>query len=84
MWKNSRSRASTITNEYMRKISQLETALAQKDEIIASLSLANKKLRKERDELRGKNASQVTRLAEVSRKNSCAKINTPPRIQRLV
>lgn len=65
----------------------LETLLAQKDETITDLKkkLAEqlqvaKKLRRDREELRNKNASLVGKLAEVSRKHSCANIfnTTPP------
>lgn len=67
---------------------ELEILLTQKDETIADLEKrmteqvqAVKKLRRDREELRDKNAALVGKLAEVSRKNSVAIFstgNTPP------
>ena len=82
-WKNrGRSSSRTFLQE---KIQELECLLQHRDESIADLDKklseqiqTVKKLRRERDELRSKNASLVTKLAEVSRKNSVASI-TPPR-----
>lgn len=67
-----------------QKLQEMESLLVRKDETIADLEsrlteqlLAVKKLRRERDELRNKNASLVVKLAEVSRKNSINNA-TPP------
>lgn len=78
---------SPIINEQQQKLQELEFLLTQKDETITDLEkrLAEqlqtvKKLRRDREELRNKNASLVGKLAEVSRKNSIANITvtTPP------
>ena len=70
-----------------QKIKQLELLLSKKDETIAALERklaeqaeASKKLRRERNELREKNASLVMKLAEVSRKSVAN--NTPPNLSR--
>ena len=85
-WKG-RNRSSSKAFQ-QEKILELETQLALKDETIQDLEkrlteqlLTVKKLRKERDELRNKNASLVGKLAEVSRKNSVAGF-TPPMMPR--
>lgn len=74
------------------RIRELESMLAERDAEVANLqgrlaeqgeshSMSIKKLRKERDELRNKNAALVGKLAEVSRKQSITNI-TPPVLPR--
>ena len=85
-WKSKSRGSSVILQEQQQKIQELELLLAQRDEKVAELEqrLAEKqqsvqKLRRERDELRNKNAALVGKLAEVSRKQSVASSNgTPP------
>ncbi len=71
-----------------RRLDELETLLAGRDDVIANLQRklaeqgelhlsAMKKIRRERDELRCKNAALVNKLAEVSRKRSLTTV-TPP------
>ena len=81
-WKG-RNRSSS-NYEQLQKLQEMESLLLRKDETIADLEgklteqlLAVKKLRRERDELRNKNASLVVKLAEVSRKNSINNNNSP-------
>lgn len=71
-----------------RQLRELETQLALRDATIADLEKildgqiqSVKKLRRERDELRDKNASLVGKLAEVSRKQSLTN-TTPPNLPR--
>ncbi len=70
------------------KVEELENRLSLRDVTIADLEKklgdhlqSVKKLRRERDELRDKNAQLVGKLAEVSRKQSLTN-NTPPSITR--
>lgn len=53
-----------------QRISELEILLAEKEKKILDQSQLIKKLTKERNELRNKNAMLVGKLAEVSRKHS--------------
>lgn len=78
-WKG-KGRSSSLQH----RVEELECLLASRDETIAELEKklsdqleSVKKLRRERDELRSKNASLVVKVAEVSRKHSIAN-NTPP------
>ena len=71
-------------------VGSLENQLALRDTTIADLEKrlseqvqAVKKLRKERDELRNKNASLVGKLAEVGRKQSLTN-NSSPNITRYI
>lgn len=81
--KGSRGRSSTSSkyDAQEKRIYELESLLAERDAVILDLhkklaeqgeshSLSNMKLRKDRDELRAKNAALVGKLAEVSRKQS--------------
>lgn len=76
-WKN-RSRSSAYEQQLQQqRLLELECLLTQKDDAIAGLEkkLAEqlqvaKKLRRDREELRNKNASLIGKLAEVSRKQS--------------
>lgn len=72
--------------QLQQRVKELEFAHAEKDDTIQDLkdrlrtqTNAAQKLRKERDELRSKNATLVTKLAEISRKNSVNFCTTPPR-----
>lgn len=87
-WKG-KGRSSAILQQQSHRILELEILVSQKDETIADLEKklkeqlqAVKKLRRDREELRDKNASLVGKLAEVCRKNSIANLyssgNTPP------
>lgn len=88
-WKG-RNRSSSSANfeQQQQKIQELEYLLTLREETVTDLEkrlseqlLTVKKLRRERDELRDKNASLVGKLAEVSRKQSIASI-TPPVLPR--
>ena len=65
---------------------ELESKLARRDATIAELERKLgehlQKLRRERDELRDKNASLVGKLAEVSRKQSLTNMTPPPNLPR--
>ena len=82
------SSSSSVIESQQGRISELESLLAERDEVITNLqkklveqgelhNSSMKKFRRERDELRTKNATLVSRLAEVSRKRSLT-TNTPP------
>jgi uncharacterized coiled-coil protein SlyX len=85
-WKGRGSRSSTAYQQQQQRVVELEVLLAQRDETIADLQKklteqlqTVKKLRRDRQELRDKNASLVGKLAEVSRKHSVASTSlTPP------
>ena len=90
-WKGSRSRSTTSTtiHEQQQKIHALECLLAERDETVAGLEKklseqlqASKKLLREREELRSKNATLTHKLAEVSRKHSVGMGSTPPQHTR--
>ncbi len=89
-WKGRSSRSSTIQEQQL-KLQELEMLLSQRDDTVADLEKKLsvqlqmvKKLHRERNELRSKNASLVCKLAEVSRKHSVAASNntTPPSFHR--
>lgn len=83
-----RSRAASAA-DLQQKVQELEAQLSRRDADIAELEskleqqqLSVKKLRRERDELRSKNASLVGKLAEVSRKNSIQNCTPPMNLPR--
>lgn len=85
-WKGRNRSTSKVTQQ--ERIQELECLLANRESTITELErklaehlLTVKKLRRERDELRSKNALLVGKLAEVSRKNSVhtfSSNSTPP------
>ena len=85
-WKGRNRASGKVTQQ--EKIQELECLLVNREETITELErklaehlLTVKKLRRERDELRNKNASLVGKLAEVCRKSSVANFNsTPPEL----